>query len=395
MIEFGKAYRLVQSYATLQQQEPVQINDAVGRILAADVLADADMPPFDRSAMDGYACRKSDLGNNRRLKIVENIPAGRKPVKTIREGICARIMTGAEVPEGADCVVKVEDTRLVSADLVEILSNGDIRNIRQKAEDLKKGDTVIRRGTLLKSQHAGLLAMTGCIQPMVYARPRVGILSTGSELVEPHEVPGIAGIRNSNSTQLMAQLKTMNIQAKDLGIIRDNKEEIKQVIKTAAEDLDVLLLSGGVSMGDYDFVPEVIRELGFDIKIHKMKVRPGKPLLFAVGTDTNKSFVFGLPGNPVSTFVQFEVIIRPFLLKMMGADIVEKGIWMMMGESLQVKPLPLRYFIPVRMEDGGVYPLEYHGSGHLASYTQADGILEVPENTGSIKKKELVYVRPV
>jgi len=395
MIKFVKAYQLIQSFAHAKDKEHIGLHEVVGRVLAEDVVADADMPPFNRSAMDGYACRKSDVARNRSLKIIELVPAGKKPEKTVLEGTCTKIMTGAEVPEGADCVIKVEDTRLVSADMVEISKNGDISNIRRRGEDLKKGDVVIQKGTLLNTQHAGLLAMVGCVNPQVYRQPGVGIISTGSELVEPDKIPGIAGIRNSNSSQLLAQLGSMKIQAEDYGIIKDNKDAIRHVIRSGMKNLDVLLFSGGVSMGEFDYVPEVLRELGFDIIIHKIKVRPGMPLLFAVGGSRRRTFVFGLPGNPVSTFVQFEVIIRSFLLKMMGARIVEKGIKMVMGEDLKIKPLSLRYFLPVKIVGGLVYPLEYHGSGHLASYASANGILEIAENISRIKTNELVYVRPI
>jgi len=390
MIEFDKAYSLIQSFANPIAKEHVGLNASLGRVLAENVLADMDMPPFNRSAMDGYACRKSDIDHQ--LKIIEEIPAGKKPGKRIREGTCAKIMTGAEIPEGAECVVKVEDTKLISADMVEIFSNGSLSNIRFVGEDLKKGEVLIQQGKLLNKQHIGLMAMVGSTNPSVYKPPVVGILSTGSELVDPDKTPGVSGIRNSNGTQLHAQLRSLRITGENYGIVKDDKESIRQIIESKIENLDVLLLSGGISMGDYDFVPEVLKEIGFDIKIHKIKVRPGKPLLFAVRGD---KYVFGLPGNPVSTFVQFEVIIKPFLLKAMGVEGTENMIIMVMGEDFPLKASSLRYFVPVKFVEGLVYPLEYHGSGHLASYVEADGILEIPEKTSLIKKNDLVHVRPI
>jgi molybdopterin molybdotransferase len=234
--------------------------------------------------------------------------------------------------------------------------------------------------------------MIGNINPVVYRQPRVGVLATGSELVDPGKLPGISGIRNSNGPQLLAQLKAMNINAQDLGIAEDDRSTIKHFLESNLKNLDIILISGGISMGDYDFVPEILEELGFDIKIHKVRVRPGKPLLFAVNQD---KIVFGLPGNPVSTFVQFEVIIRPFLFKWMGMAKKPEILKMVMGETLRLKALSLRYFVPVKFIYGLIYPLEYHGSGHLAAYTQADGILEIPENTECIEKNDLVYVRPI
>jgi molybdopterin molybdotransferase len=392
MIDFDEAYQLIQSFARANGAEHIELNEVLGRVLAENVMTDSDMPPFNRSAMDGYACRQSDLSTTQLLRIIEEIPAGTRPEKRVEEGTCAKIMTGAEVPEGADCVIKVEDTKLVSDDQVEILSKGNNSNIRHFGEDLRKGEVVIRKGTLLNKQHAGLLAMVGCINPLVFKQPKAGIISTGSELVDPDKTPPPSGIRNSNGTQLMSQLKSLNIIARDFGIIKDDKQSIKNLIEAQLNNLDILLLSGGVSMGDYDFVPEVLQELGFDIKIHKIKVRPGKPLLFAV---KENRFVFGLPGNPVSTLIQFEIMIKPFLLKMMGVNEEQEWITMVMGSDLQLNAISLRYFVPVKIVSGLVYPLEYHGSGHLAAYAEADGILEVNENTDMIKKKDLVNVRPL
>jgi len=390
MIGFEEAYQLIQSFAKTGQKEKVGLDVALGRVLVSAIRSDADMPPFDRSAMDGYACRNQDL--DKKLEVIEEIPAGTSPVKEIREGTCAKIMTGAKIPYGADCVIKVEDTVILPDKTVEFTITGNVNNIRRKGEDLSGGDVLIEKGTRLGSQHIGLLAMIGCVDPEVYCKPRVGVLSTGSELVDPVNSPSSSGIRNSNGPQLISQLRSLMIEAKDLGIVRDDKLSLREIIESNLNDHDVLLVSGGVSMGDYDFVPGILSDLGFDIKLHKMKVRPGKPLLFAT---RDQKYVFGLPGNPVSAFVQFEVIIKPFLLKFMGKEELDGRIKMELGEDLKVKTLPLRFFVPVRIESGVAYPLEYHGSGHLASYTLADGILEIPENTSMIKKNKLVYVRPL
>ena len=389
MTGFDEAYQLILSFAITSGKEKVDLKDAKGRILASSVNADADMPPFDRSAMDGYACRRQDL--NKKLKVIEEIPAGSSPIKEISEGTCSKIMTGAEIPVGTECVVKVEDSKSLPDNFVEFNVTGNVNNIRRRGEDLTRGDVLIEEGTKLGNQHIGLLAMTGCVEPEVYCQPKVGVLSTGSELVNAVDTPKSSGIRNSNGPQLIAQLQSLGIEARDLGIVEDDEGSLRNIIESNLNDLDVLLVSGGVSMGDYDFVPGVISDLGFDIKLHKMKVRPGKPLLFAV---RDQKSVFGLPGNPVSTLVQFEVIIKPFLLKLMGASRLDDRIKIELGEALVLNSLPLRFFVPVRIESGLAYPLEYHGSGHLASYSQADGIMEIPENTSLIKKKELVYVRP-
>lgn len=391
-MRFDEAYDLILSSACSMGTEKVPVDNSHGRILAENILADTDMPPFNRSAMDGYACRKSDLQLIRKLRIIEEVPAGIRPQKQVVEGTCTRIMTGAEVPEGADCVVKVEDTNLVSADLVEVLRNGDLSNIRYGGEDLKKGEALIRKGTIIQAHHIGLMAMVGCALPVVFKQPGVGVISTGSELVSLDRVPGIAEIRNSNSPQLLAQLRSIMITGEDYGILRDDKELIRVAVENRIRGRDVLLITGGVSMGDYDFVPVILQELGFKILVHKMRVRPGKPLLFAARKD---KFIFGLPGNPVSSFIQFQVIIRPFLLKMMGAAEEPGSVKMRLGEDVNIKAFTLRHFLPVRIQEGLAYPLEYHGSGHLAAYARANGILEIPEGTQTIKKNDLAYVRPI
>ena len=177
MINFDEAYNLIQSFATANGKESIGLKDALGRIIAEDVVTDMDMPPFNRSAMDGYACRKSDL-DQVNLKIIEKIPAGKKPESVITGGTCAKIMTGAEIPQGADCVVKVEDTQRKTNDVVEIISYEETSNIRFAGEDLRKGDVLIKKGTHLNKQHLGLMAMVGYIDPVVYQRPKIGILST-------------------------------------------------------------------------------------------------------------------------------------------------------------------------------------------------------------------------
>lgn len=387
MISFEEASKIIFSGIPKAAKETVPLKRSPGRILATAIVADADMPPFSRSAMDGYACRRSDV--DRPLKIIEEIPAGNFPLNPIAEGQCARIMTGAPIPEGADVVIRVEDTYVDQEGYVVIREAGANTNIRYRGEDVEQGDVLIPAGTLIRKQHVGIMATVGVGDPEVFLRPRVGVISTGSELVPLHEQPGPSQIRNSNGPQLGAQLSDLGIEANHCGIVADNEELITERIREAVDANDVVLISGGVSAGDYDFVPDLLSEMGFDILFHKMKVRPGKPLLFARKED---KFVFGVPGNPVSTFVQFEVLIRPFLYAWMGRSRPVSRYRMPMGRDLKLNPIPLRYFIPVLLDESGVVPVEYHGSGHLASYIQAEGILDLPANTESLTRGELVDV---
>lgn len=390
MISFDEAKKIVNSKALKTGSEKVTLDQSAGRVLAMNIKADMDMPPFSRSAMDGYACRQEDLGKP--LKIIEEIPAGKNPQKKIMAGQCAKIMTGAPIPEGSDWVVMVENTSINETGLIVVSENGKNPNIRQKGEYIRKGQVIIPEGTRITKQHVGIMAMAGILQPEVFNKPSVGIISTGSELVPVGRQPEISQIRNSNGPQLIAQLQDLRINATDYGIITDHRSLIKDTLEMAIEENDVVLISGGVSAGDYDYVPSILEEIGFSILMHKMKVRPGKPLLFA---ESGNRVVFGIPGNPVSTFVQFEMLIRPFLLKKMGSDNPE-NLWKMpMGIDFDHKAGPLRYFLPVKFDGNGVIPLLYHGSGHLTAYSEASGILVIPEGKGPVKMGEIVNVKPL
>ncbi|MBR9999580.1 MAG: molybdopterin molybdotransferase MoeA [Cyclobacteriaceae bacterium] len=390
MKTFIEAQTIVFSSATLMETEHVELSEALGRILAGTVIADADMPPFSRSAMDGYACHAGD--QDMPLEIIDEIPAGKFPEKKIRKGQCAKIMTGAPVPDGSDMVIRVEDMEINDDGRVVIHVKGKVSNIRLQGEDFRKDEKVILPGQRINKQHIGIMAMAGHTKPVVYKQPSVGIITTGAELVPADRTPERSQIRNSNGPQLMAQVMDLGLKGKDYGNVTDDPERIREVILRAVNQHSVVLISGGVSAGDYDFVPDILRETGMDIRLHKMKVRPGKPLLFAVN---HNSFVFGIPGNPVSTFVQFECLIKPFLLKLMGNTIFEKRYPMYMGEDYRHVESELQFFIPVRFTERGVFTLSYHGSGHLTSYVNADGILEIPPGKTFIKKGELVHVRPV
>ena len=388
MISFEEAQATVFSSIKFMDLEKVDLRNAPGSILAEPVLADSDLPPFDRSAMDGYACRSEN--QDQPLEIVEEIPAGSFPRKKIGPGQCAKIMTGAPVPTGANLVVRVEDTRLNAEGKMEVVVKAIASNIRFQGEDMKKNEQILLPGRKIKKQHIGIMAMVGHTNPLVFRKPSVGIISTGAELVDPDQQPDRSKIRNSNGPQLVAQVKDLGLDAVNYGIVTDNPDDIRQMIMRAVERHEVVLISGGVSAGDYDFVPGILKEAGMEIKFHKMKVRPGKPLLFATHEHT---WVFGVPGNPVSTFVQFECLIKPFLLKLMGCESFDTRIPMVMGEDHQHLDSPLHFFIPIRIDQKGVFVLPYHGSGHLTAYANADGILEISPGKTYIRKGEIVEVR--
>ncbi len=430
MLSFEKALETVLGSARPLGAESVDITDAANRVLAEDVKSDMDMPPFNKSAMDGYACRRADIANE--LEVIETIPAGYMPSKSVGPGQCAKIMTGAVVPEGADCVVMKEyiagcrlpiaecsienrkseienalDCRLRGSNRKSQIENRKSKienaltvrfvgertkdNICQKGEDIKAGDVVLRKGTLLRPQHIAVLASVGHARPIVSKMPRVGIIATGSELVDPGAAPEPCQIRNSNSFQLAAQAGRVGAAVTDYGITEDTKEAIDDMFKKVATANDVVIVSGGVSVGDFDFVPDVLRRNNIDLLFEGIAVKPGKPSVFGVSEDV---YCFGLPGNPMSTFVQFEILIKPFLYKLMGCEHKHENVRMPLDESIERRKTARLVWFPVAITEAGTVKLiEYHGSAHISSLCSADGLISIGVGVARIKKGVVVPVR--
>jgi len=391
MISLDYAISIAFAKAKVLKSETTKLQDSSGRILAQEVIADADMPPFNKSAMDGYACRRADLDLT--LSIVEIIPAGHSPVKKIGVGQCSKIMTGAEVPEGADTVFMVEYAKENGAGKVRFTGEYSNSNICLKGEDVRKGDLVISSGTLLKPQHISMLATCGCVLPQVFKRPAIGIISTGSELVDPDQNPGLSRIRNSNGPQLFAQTAKHQFPVINYGIVPDDQESIYKLIEKAVSENDVTILSGGVSVGDFDFVPETISKLGFEIHFSKINIKPGQHTTFA---SKGNKYIIGLPGNPVSSFIQFEVFVLPFLRKLMNFEQKEIRFPLLMSHEFNRKKSDRDECLPVRLtEKNEVQMVNYHGSAHIHAYHQAFGFIIIPEGKTEIKKGEIVNVRPL
>ncbi|MCK4663450.1 MAG: molybdopterin molybdotransferase MoeA [Bacteroidales bacterium] len=389
MILFEKAHDIVLKSANVIGTETVNINTSLNRILAKDVYSDIDMPPFNKSAMDGFACRRKDIDEE--LEIIETIPAGKSPEKTITQGKCARIMTGAIIPDGTDCVVIVENIEHIGDNIIKVITHSNRNNISYKAEDIKTGALVLNKNTLIKPQHIAIMATVGCTKPVVYKQPKVGVISTGSELVEPDKKPGLSQIRNSNGSQIIAQIKNSFAIPVYYGIAEDSEEITFNTIKKALSECNVVLLTGGVSMGDYDFVPDVLKRANIKILFNQLAVQPGKPTTF--GLNKNK-IVFGLPGNPVSSFIQFELLVKPLLFKTMGYNYNPVIIKLPMSTEYKRQSTKRKGIIPVQItKEGTISPNEYHGSAHINSLTFADGIIFIPIGKSSLKKGKIVDVQ--
>jgi molybdopterin molybdotransferase len=353
--------------------EEVPLGQALGRVLAEECRSDVDLPPFDRSMMDGYALRSSDPGP---LRVIEEIPAGRTPSREIRPGMCSKIMTGAPVPQGADAVQQVEKT---SRDGQEVTLQERARpgqNIAPRGNELRSGEAVLSPGRRLRAAEVGALAAIGRSRVRVFGKPRVAVLATGDELVPPEVRPGPGQIRNSNSFSLAAQVRQLGLECDDLGVARDQIEAIRAGVREGRKR-ELLLLSGGVSAGDYDRVLPALRAESVAIRMHQAQIKPGRPFCFGPG-------VFGLPGNPVSSFVIFEVFVRPYLGRLMGTDLSRPVVLARLETAIPQK-IDRVHYLPavVREERGGrvVRTVPWKGSADLVALTRANAFVIVPVQT--------------
>src|SRR5438874_1622095 len=318
MIPIAEAIEIVLSQASHLGVESVRLKNSVGRFLAEDIIADTDLPPFDRAQMDGYAVRAADVANTpARLRIAGESAAGAGWHHEMSSGSAVRIMTGAPVPKGADAVQQVELTREVNGDveILESVSSG--RSIVRQASEIKTGETVLRPGEQISAAMIATLASFGYAEVKVGRRARVAVMATGSELVDVDQKPARDQIRDSNNYTIEAYASQSNAIVARLPLAGDDTEELKRAMREAAERCDVLITSGGVSMGVYDFTKAALKELGAEIFFERVALRPGKPTVFA---RLGNALVFGLPGNPVSVAVTFNLFARTALRAMQGAS---------------------------------------------------------------------------
>lgn len=375
---------LLESSKLLAGRETVALAEAGGRTLAADVLAGINVPPADNSAMDGYAFRHEDRQDaDTPLPLSQRITAGSVP-GPLRPGTAARIFTGAEVPPGADTVVMQEhcDGRDDNVRILKCPVRG--ANIRPRGQDIECGQTVLTPGLRLRPQDLGLVASLGQACVEVYRPLKVAVLSTGDELLEPGEdaIPG--KIYNSNRYIMRAQLDTWGFDVVDLGVARDEPQAVRELLQTASEQADVILTSGGVSVGEEDHVKAVVESLG-SLDLWRIAIKPGKP--FAFGSVNGAPFL-GLPGNPVSVFVTMLVIARPFLFACQG--VADTGLHAVRQRALFSRKSSYREdYIRVRSTDQGLEPYDNQSSGALFSTSWSDGLVRQPaeqaiEHGGSV-----------
>jgi molybdopterin molybdotransferase len=392
MITVDQAISIVLSRIEGLGSETVELKTAHRRILSEDIIADIDLPPFDRARMDGYAVRSVDIAEApARLRVIGEVPAGARFDGKINSGEAVKIFTGAPIPEGADAVQKVEVTRAEGStvEIMEAVTAGQF--ITPHASEIAAGEIVAKTGHEVGAAEMAVLASFGYSRVRVGRRPRVAVLSTGSELVEVSTKPSAAQIRNSNTYTLAAYAAQAGAVVDMLGIVEDTPEATRNALIRASDNCDIVITSGGVSMGDYDLVKAALLEIGAEIYFDKVIIRPGKPIVFA---RRGQTFFFGLPGNPVSTSVTFNVFVRPAIRKMQGdASPMLPIVTAELSRPIKDKS-SRRSFLPARfhVEAGGAMaePLKWGGSSDLVAFMRANALIIVPEAVHEIGEGQLV-----
>ena len=393
MISVEEALKIILKNTQDFGVEEIPFLESVGRTLKEDILADRDFPPFNRVSMDGIAINYRFFEQGNRAFIIEGIqPAGAEQQIMKVSSNCMEVMTGAVLPENTDTVIRYEDVEINNGiATIQIDSITGNQNVHQKGKDRSQGDLLIPKNRIITAAEIGVIATVGKATVKVAKTPKVMIVSTGDELVEVSETPLAHQIRRSNAFTLVSLLERLNIQA-ETSHITDDKELLKQKISGYLKDYDVLLFSGAVSKGKFDFLPEILEELKVQKLFHRVAQRPGKPFWFGrlVSEETRRDkIVFAFPGNPISTYVNCLVYFYPWFAKSAGFELKEETV--ILGKDVSFKP-QLTYFLQVRIDVKFghlvAFPIKGNGSGDLASLVEADGFIQLPKEQIEFKKGE-------
>jgi molybdopterin molybdotransferase len=399
MLSIDDAINIILEQTPSLASTDLPLAEAVGSILRQDALSDLDLPPFDRARMDGYAVRAIDTdgatpGRPVRLRAIGEAAAGHAFAGVVKPGEAVRIMTGAPLPAGADAVEKIEVIRLLvdgSIEIVGAVKPGQF--VTPRGIEARAGELMVRSGERITPSVAAVLASFGCARVTVSCRPRTAVLSTGTELVAVDQRPGPSQIRNSNTYSLAGYAREAGALPVSLSLVRDDLAATREAIAEALAKADVVILSGGVSMGDYDLVKPALRDLGAKIWVEQVAMHPGKPTVFA---RLGEKVIFGLPGNPVSVAVSFHLFARPALLKLQGASEIElPRARAYLTRAVKGAP-PRRSHQPARLliRDGRAEaePLKWSGSSDLVAFMRADALIVVPEDRSGLDEGELVEI---
>lgn len=386
---------LISHIKVVTETEKVLLEESLDRVIAEDIISPINVPSHDNSAMDGYALRFKDLKNTEVLPLGGRSFAGHPFTGTIPANHCIRIMTGASIPEGADCVIMQEHTETCEQGIRFVKKPAKAgSNIRKAGEDIAEGNTVLKTGNKIKPQDIGLLASLGIVEVPVYRRLKVAVFSTGDELKLPGESLGHGNIYDSNRFVVKAMLSRMNIDILDFGKIPDDMDQLRETFLEADQKADAVITSGGVSVGDADYTKDILDDLG-ETGFWKLAIKPGKPFAFGV---LPNSYFFGLPGNPVSATVTFQQLAAPALRHMMNQPLPEPTELRLTSQTDLKKHPGRRDFqrgILVKNEQGEleVTSTGNQGSGILSSMSMANCYMVIPEETGNIEAGDTVNVQ--
>lgn len=391
MGKFEEIQEIIKKLPTSFTTEIVELKNALGKVLQEDIYADADMPAFHKSAVDGYACHFEDIENS--LEVLEVITAGKLPTKTVGKNQCSKIMTGAVVPAGCNCIFMVEDAEITAENQVRCTNQTTKKNILFRGEDYRLGEKLIQKGTIIQVSHTAVLAGAGKTKITVSALPKIALIATGSELVEPTEKPAEGKIRNSNASQIMAQLRKMNLQINYIGLAIDDFEELTRLFVKTLETSDFVIFTGGASVGDFDFIPEILKQQGFSIFWDRTGMKPGNPMTFS---QKGGKYVFGLSGNPVSSLVQFELIAKPAIYRLLGSNYAPFRIKAPLSFDYRQRQADRLILVPVIINTAGeIEAIPFNGSAHINALVYANALMEIQIGQTEILTGELAYVRPL
>jgi len=388
MLHPDAALAAIEALGFSPRTEEVDLQAAPNRVLAEAIRSPLESPPFAKAAMDGYALAADD--DSESFRVLETVAAGQVPARALARGECAKIMTGAMLPEGADKVVRVEYTEEHDGCMRLTRPEPD-RNVIERGENLRIGDPVLDRRRL-RAQDIGVLASLGLASVRVVRPPAVGVMATGSELREPGRSLKAGQIYNSNGAQMCVQAADLGCPVRYFGIAADDPAALGRSLAEALDSCDLLLLSGGVSMGDFDFVPRLLTEAGAEIIFHKLAIKPGKPTLFARRDDR---FVFGMPGNPVSSFIIFELLVKPFLYRAMGLAYHPLLVRARLTGTLRRRRTERVEYRPVRLSGGEIFPVPYHGSAHLNVLAEANALVRFEQGVKVLQEGEELDARSI
>ncbi|AZV55700.1 gephyrin-like molybdotransferase Glp [Clostridium sp. AWRP] len=392
MIDVHEAFNIVMNNTKLLKSEDMSLINSLNRVLAEDISSKDNLPPFDKSCMDGYALKSEDTKEKMsKFRIKGSIKAGDFPDIVLKNGEAIKIMTGAPVPKGADAVIQIEKVKVEGKELhvLEKVSPGT--NIFKTGEEIKIGDVALKKGKIIRPAEIGLLASLGYTKIKCYKAPKIIIINTGDELININQNLMQGKIRNCNEYTLIALIKNLNAEVKSYGIIRDDKNKIFNAIKTAFEEGDIIITTGGASVGDYDFIEDVLQKVGTDIKFTSVAIKPGKPVVFATFKD---KLFFGLPGNPLSVINSFETFAASSIKKMMGReDIFSHEFPVILKDDFKSrKERDCYMYVDIKKEDNHYYAYDVgrQDSNGLFTLTKSNGVVIMKKGTNIAKAGDIL-----